>query len=560
MKTIRSLLAVLLLCASPGVAWAQFGVGGPPAGPPPSQQSAPKDPNAPEMHAASGTDADERLRTQNPTMPADPLEISPEMKKRIGTNFDYEKLELGKTALTTRLFIPPYYEEKSGQFRFRTVFPFWFERQQENDRASLFGLFYYNRRSPKHDADVLFPFFWNVRNDTTRTTVIGPYMHRERESKAGKGGRHDNWLVPFLFEGGNDEGSSYLHVPPLLTFTKQSPRGGYNVVGPMYCFWSGGPNCDARTADSIDLGLAPFYFYGRDEKREYEIIPPLLHYYRYNEATDSATNVWGPLWWERSPESNVFNILPFYWHSWGKNEETTTLFPFFHHSQKGRENLLITPLFVSAEGEHGESTFATWGYARYRGRTEFDMITPFYYNYRDPDARIERTLIPPFYYRNTSPRDDDFALFPFYGHFQRKGLRESHWITPLFEYKRDTEGWETNLYPFFFMGQKNDSSHLVLAPFVWDFASSTSRTTVVMPVFYRSSDENSVTQLALNTYYSEKKVRGGKEWEFHFFPLFSYGQSPGGHWWNLMYGLAGFTRQGTMTKVRAFYVPITLSN
>ncbi len=132
-------------------------------------------------------------------------------------------------------------------------------------------------------------------------------------------------------------------------------------------------------------------------------------------------------------------------------------------------------------------------------------------------------------------------------------------MTPFFRHTTDLTGWETDIYPFFYMGRENKSTHLVVAPILWDFASPKSRATVVLPFYYRFAGEGSVTQLALNTYYKENRVRGGKEWEFHFFPLFSYGESPVGHWWNILYGLAGYTREGTMSKMRALYIPIQLS-
>ena len=73
------------------------------------------------------------------------------------------------------------------------------------------------------------------------------------------------------------------------------------------------------------------------------------------------------------------------------------------------------------------------------------------------------------------------------------------------------------------------------------------------------SDESSVSQLALNTYYHERKVAGGYDWEVHVFPFFSYGETPDGHWWNVLYGLAGYERRGSMTKLRTFWIPIPLS-
>ncbi|WP_437283862.1 hypothetical protein [Sorangium sp. So ce406] len=559
-----SLAAALAVLAAPSVAAAQVGFGQPGMGPPPTSSPQQPPPGTPETHAAP-TSEESPIQTQEPTLPEDPLAVPPSAKKQIGTN-DPGEWERGRAEEIQRDWYGLYYGERSGDYQFRTVVPFWAERKMPGDRATMVTPFYYNRRSKDVDADVLFPFFWKLRDQNTHTTIVGPFMHRESEGRpASPGrkaepGRHDNWLAPLFFEGKSDDGSGYFHIPPLLTFTHHTARSGFNMVGPLFCSWRGGPACDARSADKIDLGLAPLYFYGRDESSEYEVIPPLLHYYHYSDVGDRSTNLWGPLLWQHSRKGDVFNVMPFYWHSWGKNHDRTTLFPFFHYGVEGNSNLLITPLFVKARGEEGESTFATWGYARYRGRTELDMITPLFWQYRDPDIDLERTMLLPFYYRNTSPRSDDLALFPLYGRFKRHGLSDTTWLTPFIRHTKDLTGWETDIYPFFYSGRDRNSTHLVVAPFLWDFASPSSRTTVVLPLFFRFADQNSVTQLALNTFYKEQRVRRGKEWEFHFFPVFSYGETPDGHWWNLLYGLAGYTRQGTMSKMRALYVPIQLSD
>lgn len=560
-------LVLTAMLAAPlvtSVASAQVGFGQPGGAPtPPASKPQKPPPGTPETHAAPSAD-ESPIQTQEPTLPTDPLQIPPVVKKRIGTN-DIGEWEVGRAEEIKRTWYGPYYAERSGNYQFRTLFPLWAERRMPNDRATAITPLYYNRRSTKVDADVLFPFFWKLRDETTYTTIVGPFMHRESEGlpaspgRKAEPGRHDNWLAPLFFEGQSENGSGYFHIPPLLTFTQHTARGGFNLAGPLFCKWKGGPTCDPRSADKIDLGLAPLYFYGRDESSEYEVIPPLLHYYHYSDVGDRSTNLWGPLLWEHSREGDVFNVMPFYWHNWGKNEDHKTLFPLFHYGYKGNSNLLVTPLFLNARGEEGESTFVTWGYARYRGRTELDMITPLFWQYRDPDIDLERTFVLPFYYRNTSPRSDDIALFPFYGRFKRPGLSDTTWVTPLMRHTTDLTGWETDIYPFFFMGRERDSTHLVVAPFVWDFATPKSRTTLILPFYYRFAGENSVSQLALNTFYKEQRVRGGKAWEFHFFPLFSYGESPEGHWWNVLYGLAGYTREGTMSKMRALYVPIKLS-
>jgi hypothetical protein len=382
---------------------------------------------------------------------------------------------------------------------------------------------------------------------------VGPFVHREAP------GEHDNWLAPLVFSGSRPKGG-YFHIPPLLTFTSHDEKGGFNLIGPYYCSWKGGSSCSPKRADDIDYGVPPFFFAGKGELSRYELVPPLLHYYRYSELDDSSTNIWGPLVWRHTKESDSFNVLPLFWHSWGKNEDHLTVFPFFHYGYKGTSNLFINPLFLTARGENGESTFATWGYARYRGRTSLDMVTPLFWHWEDPDVGLSNTLLLPFYYRSTSPRNNDFALFPFYMHFKRFGLSETTWVTPFVQHTHDVQGWVTNIHPLVYLGRTYETTHTIIAPFFWDFASPHSRTTVGFPVYWRFADDTSVSLLAGNTYYRERRLSSGTDWEVHIFPAFSYGETPDGHWWNVLFGLAGYTRRGPMTQARALWIPITLSD
>jgi len=527
------------------------GLPGAPGGAPPPQQ-----PEGPETHAASGGDSS-TLPTEEAQLPEDPNEVSKKLKKQLDSDFDPDaEVEVGREALTEREFYGLYYRERSGDYSFQGVFPpLWLERREGDDRASLFGLTYYNRRSKDHDADVVFPVFWKLRDHETYTTVVGNVMHRE--SPTG----HDNWVAPFFFEGSGEGGSEYLHIPPLLTFNSRTDHDGFSMYGPVFCNWTGGPRCDGRTADKIDYGVAPFYFYGRDDRSEYEVIPPLLHYYSYDEANDQEYDIWGPVWTEKNRDGGVFNVLPVFYHSWADNEASTTLFPFFHYSYQGpQKQTIATPLFVDHTDEDGAHTFATYVYARHRGRTELDMWSPLVWRYADPDVNLERWMVFPFVYRETSNRSDNLAIFPFYGQFKRRGLSREWWVTPLFRHKRSITGWQTDLYPLFYSGRTYNKTHVVLAPFFYDFASPNSRSTVVAPLFWRFKNPKGLDQVIGNTYYGEKKTPQGTEWQFHFFPLFSFGETPRGHWWNILYGLAGYTQEGTYSKMRLAYIPITLSN
>jgi hypothetical protein len=564
-----ALVALLLLC--PALAHAQDPFGGgmfpggggqaPGGGAPPKKGAAKKaPPGTPELHAASGASDQLVAPGSEPSLPEKPLQLSPSLSKLIGTDADPDLEERGRASRTVRRFYGPYYEEESGKYRFRLAFPLWAERKQPSrldpnvtDRASLYGL-YYNRRSNERADDVVFPLFWDLKNRVSgdHTTIVGPLVHREAP------GENDNWLAPLYFTGKRKHGG-YTLIPPLLTYTHSNEEGGFNLVGPMFCSWKGGPSCDTRTAQDIDLGVAPFYFYGQNAESKYELIPPLLHYYKYDDRSLSWTNVWGPYYRRHTEKRDMFHLFPLYYSIWGKNERHTTVFPLFHYGHDEKSWLFVNPLFLIGKGAQGESTFATWGYARYRGRTELDMITPFFWHYRDPDLGLDQKLLFPFYYSRTSPRESSHALFPLFGHFERFGVSESTWVTPFFQHSHDLRGWQTNIHPIVYVGRDAASTHTVVAPFFWDFANPSGRTTVAFPFFWRVSDERDVSQLIGNVYYHESKVSGGLDWQFHIFPAFSYGETPDGHWWNLLYGLAGYTRRGAMTQVRTFWIPITLS-
>lgn len=570
---LRFLLATALLAVAPAASAQGFGgpgmgggfgpgMGGPGMGggaPPPSGQPAkPKD--GPETHAAAGAESNIPEGTE-PELPENPLLLTDAMKRRFRPSLDESALDTGRDGQRDVNWYGPYYDETDGKYRLRLAFPVWLERTMPSrtrpsvvDRASLYGL-YYNQRSAERADDILFPLFWNLRDleHDSRTTVVGPLVNRVAKDET------DNWVAPLYFSGTRKWGG-YTVVPPLLHGSWVDATGGFSLFGPGFCSWSGGSSCDARTAHRIDLGVAPFYFFGQTERYKYESIPPLLHYYKWDDKDTSWVDIWGPYYREHTPEHELFHLLPFYWSITGKDERHTTVLPFFHHGYKGNSWLHVNPLFLAARGDKGESTFVSWLYGRFRGRTELDMWTPFYWQYRDPDSGIDQQLLAPFYFRRTSPREDYFALFPFYGRFKREALSDTTFVTPFVQHTTTQRGWASALHPVLYFGRSGYDSHLVAAPFFWDFASRTGRATVGFPFYWRFSDESYVAQLVGNVYYREDKRNDGTDWEIHLFPFFTYGQTPYGHWWNFLYGLAGFSRDGQRTVARAFYVPITLSD
>ncbi len=568
---LAALLAALCLGA-PRVSLAQLGMGQPGGmgsgfGGPPSAKPKKAAPTGPETHAASGAD-ESPVQTQEPVLPEEPNALPEELRSRLGSDAPTAQEPSAPKvddAEVRRVWAGIVASESSPSYRFRTVFPFWSEIRRGTETTTLVPPVYWGRRGPGTGADVVFPLYWDLRAQDSRTTIVGPWVHTRSGPRpsgptaAATPSQERSWLAPLYFQGSSGDGSAYLHIPPLLTFTQHTPRGGFDLVGPAFCSWKGGPACDARTADELSLGVAPFYFYERSPKREQELVPPLLHYYRYEDVNDATLDVWGPYVRSHSRSGDARHVAPIYWHSWGKDRDSLTILPLFHRYQDKEVQRLVTPLFYWEGGADGSRTFATPLYARHRGRTKVDMFTPLAWRYEDPDLGLERYLLFPLLMRTTSPRGSDLTLFPLFSRADRAGIGHTTWITPAFRHARDLSGWSTNLYPLLWAGRDQDRSHFVLAPIVWDFRDPESQTTVVAPLYVRHADPTSVTQLALNTYFHRERVAGGSDWEFHFFPAFAFGGTPKGSWWNVLYGLAGYQREGDEAKVKVLYIPFSVS-
>jgi hypothetical protein len=500
--------------------------------------------------------------------PQDPLAVSPEVARQIGTDWQSGPPAPEGPLRRTRWF--PYYEEQSGDYRLRLLPPLFIEQTRglsdpsqdlygvpkTPDTEGLYGLLYYRRRSLALDMDVVFPAIWRVRDGDSHLVVAGPVVHREAP------GEHDNWLAPLVFEGSRVDGG-YVHLPLVLTTSHWSTKGAFTLAGLYF---------RDRTGTDVDLGVAPFFFHGDTgnldgNRRSYTLVPPLLFYHAEQELDGTATTIVGPVIARSNPKRDVFDVAPLFFHIRGKPEsggvaeEHTTLLPFFHYGHDPNSSLFVVPGYYR-QITRTSDTLLSLVYSHVEGRgggtslTAVGPVVPLWWSYTDRDLGAHAWAFAPFAYSSISPAGRDW-LTPVVGRFRTYGQSTTWWAFPTFTFTTDTHGWEDDFHPLVYVGRNEDSSHTVVAPVYWDFASPTGRTTVGFPVFWRfaSSVDASVLQVAANTLYTQKRVPGGLDWEFHLLPLFSYGENPNGYFWNVLFGLAGYTRSGTQGEVRALWVP-----
>jgi hypothetical protein len=501
-------------------------------------------------------------------VPQDPLAIPEGVEGRIGT--DHDGRPPSPEGKVSHSFFP-WYEERRGDYRLRLLPPLYLQHTRgldpdtgkptpKTDSESLTALLFYQRRSRNFDADVLFPLAWRIRDHENKAYVFGPLAHREAP------GEHDNWLAPLVFEGERKDGG-YFHAPFLLTTSHWDKEGAFTLVGPYF---------RDRTGSDIDWGVAPFFFHGDNgnedgARKTYSLIPPLLYFHREREVDESSFTVVGPVISRSDPKRDVFDVAPFLFSIKGKpqtggvRESHLTLFPLFHYGTSPEQSLFVIPGYLRRVTKTADTMITPlFSHATQRnGAAKMTMvgpILPIYYRSTDVDVGFSGLGIFPFYYGSSSPMGETF-LTPLFGRFESYNVSRTYWVFPNLTVTRDVEGWETDFHPLIYVGRDKKSSHTVLAPVFWDFASDKGRTTIGFPVYWRFADTEggTVTQVAANTLYREKPAAGGKDWQFHILPLFSYGQSPQGHWWNILFGLAGYDRDGDTAKIKAFWIPITVS-
>lgn len=558
--------AALLLATSPAAAQ-----GGRPR--PPPQPPAPQQGGGDDGAGSSGVTSGEPTAAP----PEDPLALPEGLEGRIGSDYD-GRPPAAAGELDRRYF--PLYQEQRGDYRLRLLPPLHLEHtrglgtftkdgKDASDTESLTGLLYYRRRSPERDRDVLFPLAWRVRNGDDHVLALGPVVHREAPFE------HDNWLAPLFFEGERKTGG-YLHVPWLLTTSRWSDKSAFTISGPYF---------RDRTGSDVDWGVFPFVFRGNNgdqdgAARTYTLVPPALFYDRYRELDQSRLTVVGPLLRREDPKRSITDVLPLVFSITGKPEtggvaeSHLTVFPFFHYghaedpAKNERRSLLVVPGLLRRTTSTVSTTLTplvSWSTTRSGATRTFAAgpVVPLVYAHKDIDVGARALGLFPLFYHQHDPTGTR-TWTPLFGRFEDYAVSRTWWLFPTLVVSKDTRGWETDLHPILYFGRDKDRSHNVVAPLFWDFASKNGRTTIGFPLYWRFSDTNdrTLTQVALNTLYREKPAiesDTGTDWQFHFLPLLSFGKKPTGHFWNVLFGLAGYERDGATAKVKALWVPIKVA-
>ncbi len=463
---------------------------------------------------------------------------------------------------TTHFILPPYFHERRGDVTTTVVFPLFARRTDAHDAQMLVGP-YYQRRGAILRADVLFPVFWSFRGANSVTWVVPPVYSRTRAEG------FDFGIAPLFFSGRTNN-SVYTVIPELLTVAWANEDHAHTFAGPFWRIrdhenedWGIFPVLWTSQHESFSRVISPLYLHFTSEENQSEltIVPPLLTYHR---TTDTGA---------------AYGVAPIFFHAHDRHGSALTIPPLvFHYSHEDDGSMrLVTPLFGYANTPTS-STFISWLYQRHRGVTELDSVAPLFFSMRDPREHSSTTVLPLLLsWHHESPAEVttviggplfvhvgetgrfDTYFTPLAAHYRNHERdRAGTWIFPNIEVSHTEQSQTFNIHPVLYETQARTHRHFVLAPLVWNFENerTDSATTIFAPLFWRFRNHDTVSQLAVNTYWHETRQGGVHSWEFHFFPLFAFGENaPGDTWWNVLYGLVGYQRQGSYAQMKLFYIP-----
>ncbi|MCC6874330.1 MAG: hypothetical protein IT378_08525 [Sandaracinaceae bacterium] len=455
-----------------------------------------------------------------------------------------------------QLVIPPLLYERSRGTETIATFPLFYWRQSAASTELTIPPYYLQRG--RDNWDVLFPLFWWYRGQGHHTWIIPPvWSHQAADG-------FDFGVAPLLLSGRHGA-RHYTLIPPLLTATWGDEHESF-TFSPF--FWR------LREREMEHWGIFPFLWFENGERNAYQIVAPFFFRLEDRDAGTALTVV-PPFYHRNEPNGSYFGIAPLFHHASGADYTSTTIPPLLvHYSQEPDVTRLATPAFLWMR-DHGDETFVTYLYQRFRGATELDAVAPFFFFLRDPRVGSTGLVVPPLVWHFEDPGSSNTVVFPFFARFEQRG-RTTTWLTPLFGQHIDHEAHDTttmvlptiqisqwhngdavNIHPIWYYESVPSHRHTVLFPLWWDFESfegTRNRQTVAFPFFWRFREGTTTSTLFLNLYHRERRRSSSWEWELHIAPFFSYGEnSMGGHWWKVFFGLVGYERRGPYGITQLFY-------
>ncbi|MBL8678820.1 MAG: hypothetical protein JNK05_06625 [Myxococcales bacterium] len=476
-----------------------------------------------------------------------------------------------------RFFFPPYLREWGRDHDTTVLFPFYWNSRVRDSRWLLIPP-YYRLRSRTANADAFFPLFYHGTGTSAdgsnySTTIVPPvWVHRTRGPERARSLAFGAFPLFSYYENFGANGrlqGEHLIIPALLTFHRWS-RTSQHTITPLFQYvrdgssttWTAGP-------------VIPLVARHSSPNLRWTLVWPALFFQRNDLLNDRHLTVVGPFWTERTSSSLSVNLAPVFFHAHDRTSSRTTVFPLFH-TESSREHFTLATLLGGYTRVRNESTLILPFYQNHRGVSSFDAVAPFFYYSREPRTGSSTIQVLNFVH-NRRATGSTTVFFPLFAHIHEEGRFDTT-ITPVFghsydqtrrsrivvaanvHYESSPEHRVVNVYPIWYSAAGRRWHHNVFFPFVWDIGNQDEgrQTTVIFPFYANVGDRRGYTRWAFPDVFWWRHGSGESlSWGYDIAPFFQYGEPRrGDYYWSVLYGLAGFRRQGNYEQTRVFWATI----
>jgi hypothetical protein len=435
-------------------------------------------------------------------------------------------------------FFPIIWYGEGTEFRFHAFIPLWYYFNNLKEKEKMFiSLPYFYRKTPDWELRTACLLHWYYRNPFSSLTIWGPYYRKEYPGRLVQGvfpvarwikSEKYWWFYAFPFNWGERD---------YEWDTKKF------AVLPLYYL-------DRTTDEKLEM-WTPLFWYKKEGDYRFHIllVPPVYREKKKSEMYGDMTG-WG--------------LFPFLWVSRGEGYRSTTL--------------LVPPLFIKEYRDRkldSDGLLALPVLARHRSHDmNFDMITPFYWDYNNKEERKRLTVgllpylkdgqlqgvVPLAKYRST--KKDLYMMTPLCWYINNKAdkKRLSLFLIPYIEkermsmviplYYHRTENKRTyGIFPFWRLTFKEDYYSYFFFPLLWGYKDKKEQTGsfTLFPLYYhhKGRDEDFI----INPFFIRKKTPEKRTFAaLGILPLFWHTSRPGYYSWKFFPVAWGHKDEGKGTK------------
>jgi hypothetical protein len=373
--------------------------------------------------------------------------------------------------------IGPWFEVEGPGHRARVLFPLYGRYDEANEHDTYVFPTYFRQRRSDGSAVDSFLPLYWHSHLGARSTTIVTLWYRHRDPATGV---HDTGVAPLYFYAKNNE-RSLLVAPPLLLYRRADFKDHtVRMTAAALIYHS-------SAADSHTTVVFPLWWSGHEKARSHRVLFPLYWHFA-NQDDQSTLNVAGPLFWSSSGTWRTQGLVPIAWrsHDTRSSASSLALLPLFYEAHGGGRFRLLTLL----AGYSASVTSHTWYVGTIFASDGLESrslgILPLWYSHENKlkETRTQ-VVLPLLLYAHRTPQTALTTVLALFWH-HRDIASSTTLVLPLYyDFHEVHESRTTFLVPLFFRHHRDsDDTTFTVAPLFYRRSNPTESTTVAFPLFW----------------------------------------------------------------------------